>query len=276
LDRRADIGYELDSHCLFSATYHPATGPVGISYYRGGYGGQREPYDPQRALARCMQHAHHFVQECKSQVESLYSTLGRKPVLVAMFDSEHFGHWWAEGPMWLDLVAKKLACEQDVIRLVTAEEYLKLNPTNQVVNPSMSSWGYQGYSEVWLMGRNHWIYPALYKALESYKRVITSMPAPGGLCRLALNQYLRELLLAQSSDWAYIMHAETAQSYAENRVREHLNNMRKIELQIRQNSIDSQWINDLANKNNIFAEMDLLEIYNGALQHSAQTDTTSC
>ncbi len=270
LDRRADISFELDQRYLFSLTHHATTVPTGISYYRGGYGGSREPYDPQWALARCMQHADHFVQQCKLQAESVYAAMGRKPVFVAMFDTEHFGHWWAEGPAWLDLVIRKLACEQDVVRLVTAEEYLQLNPTNQVVTPSMSSWGYQGYSESWLMGRNHWIYPALYKALESCNRMIAMSPSPVGLLRLALSQYLRELLLAQSSDWAFIMHAETTQSYAENRVREHLDNMRNIESQVLRGSLNSEWINSLAGKNNAFADIDLLDLYGRILKNGAE------
>jgi len=65
---------------------------------------------------------------------------------------------------------------------------------------------------------NAWIYPHLHKAAE---RMIE---LGGGVDELewkALNQ-ARELLLAQSSDWAFIMRTGTMVPYAVRRTRSHL------------------------------------------------------
>jgi len=76
--------------------------------------------------------------------------MDRKPVIVAPFDAELFGHWWFEGPMWLDAVIRKLASGSGRLELVTLSEYLAEYPTNEVTTPCMSSWGDKGFSEVWL------------------------------------------------------------------------------------------------------------------------------
>jgi 1,4-alpha-glucan branching enzyme len=229
--------------------------PTGMKYFSGA----GEIYDPVKALSRCDEHADHFAKACRQQVENLHYALGREPVAAALFDTEHFGHWWHEGPAWLNLMLRRLSRDQSAVKLVTAPDYLELHPVNQVVNPSMSSWGYQGYSETWLMGRNHWIYPAVYEMIELLDRLVDSHPE--GLRREALNQYFRELLLAQSSDWAFMMHSEASKDYAEKRVSDHLENMRRLYQQIIENNVDTEWLEQIRKKNNIFEDVDILDVY---------------
>ncbi|HEV7396461.1 MAG TPA: 1,4-alpha-glucan branching protein domain-containing protein [Pyrinomonadaceae bacterium] len=256
-----DIGFELDLEYLVPFTHSLQRVPTGIKYSRAGTDGVKDVYDPMAAKARCEEHANHFVDACHRQIKQLRSQLGKEPVIAALFDTEHFGHWWHEGAAWLDLVLRKLSVEHSTIKLVTARDYLKTHVTNQVVTPSTSSWGYQGYSETWLMGRNHWIYPALYEKIEIIDRFVQSHAISPGLQRDALNQYFRELLLAQSSDWAFMMHAESNQAYAEKKVRAHIENMTSLYHQISQNAVDSGWLHDLQNKNKIFMNVDILELY---------------
>ena len=260
LDYNSDIGYSLPQDYLAPFTHQPGPDPVGIKYARNGKGGD-EVYVPDIAFSRCDEHASHFMHRCCEQVHQLHAALGRRPVMVAMFDTEHFGHWWHEGPIWLDLVLRKMAYDQKTVKLSTALDYLKANPTHQIVSPSMSSWGYQGHSETWLMGRNHWIYPQLYQVIEAFQMMLAQDPAPRGDARRMYNQYLRELLMAQSSDWAFIMHSQTAQQYAEQRVREHLANMAVIFEQVTSQALDIAWLAALEARDNIFLDMDLLEVY---------------
>jgi 1,4-alpha-glucan branching enzyme len=166
-----------------------------------------------------------------------------------------------EGPLWLEHVIRKLATGPGTVRLITADEYLRQFPDAETVNPSLSSWGFQGYSETWLMGRNDWIYPAVYKAIEVFRGLIKQYRHHRGLQRAALNQYLRELLLAQSSDWPFIMHAETAMAYAMQRVRTHLANMNSIRLALETKQLELETIGAFQEQNNIFADVDLVECF---------------
>ena len=55
----------------------------------------------------------------KRQIEFLYTNVGFKPVMPAPYDTELFGHWWFEGPDWLDFLMRKIARMQDVFRTIT-------------------------------------------------------------------------------------------------------------------------------------------------------------
>jgi len=123
----------------------------------------------------------------------------------------------------------------------------------------MSSWGYQGYNETWLMERTIDI-STLYQAWELLPELVGIQHVPQAQLRAALNQYLREFLLAQSSDWAFIMHKETAWHTRKRESTISLKNMANIRQQLKQNNLDAGWLNSLHNKNNIFSNMDLLDM----------------
>jgi 1,4-alpha-glucan branching enzyme len=160
-----------------------------------------------------------------------------------------------------------MAHDQRNVRLINAIDYLKTYPTNQVVTSSMSSWGYQGYSETWLMGRNHWIYPPLYEMINRLDILVRSNPEPDSSVRKALDQFLRELLLAQSSDWAFMLHQEKTQTYAEKRVNCHITNMMNIHEEITRGKINCEFVDSIRDRNNIFSDIDLFETYRGILSN---------
>ena len=143
-----------------------------------------------------------------------------------------------------------------MFELVTPGDYLNTYRRNQVSTPSLSSWGYKGYNEVWLEGSNDWIYRHLHKAAERMADLAKAYPSSDGLRRRALNQAARELLLAQSSDWAFIMKTGTVVPYAVRRTKEHLWRFTKLYEDIRRESIDEGWLSDIEYRNNIFPEID--------------------
>jgi len=160
--------------------------------------------------------------------------------------------------MWLDFLIRKIYFDQDIIRMVTPSEYLSENPRNQVIKPSMSSWGWKGYSEVWLQGSNDWIYRHLHQASECMSELAKAFSSKNtdGLMQRALNQALRELLLAQSSDWAFIMATGTHVNYAVRRTKDHLLRFTRLYEEIKTNSINEGWLSEIESKDNIFPEID--------------------
>lgn len=255
-----DIGFDLDFDYI-KPYIHPdgIRTNTGIKYFRiTGETDEKQPYDRRRARERAADHAGNFLFNRQRQVEYLYEFLDRKPIVVSPYDAELYGHWWFEGPQWLDFLIRKIHHDQDTIRLVTPSEYLSENPRNQVVTPSMSSWGYKGYSEVWLQGTNDWIYRHLHKASERMTELAKTHNAGhvNGTLKRALNQALRELLLAQSSDWAFIMATGTHVSYAVKRTKEHLLRFNRLYDDIKNSRIDEGWLADLEWKDNIFPEID--------------------
>jgi 1,4-alpha-glucan branching enzyme len=130
------------------------------------------------------------------------------------------------------------------------------NPRNQVVTPSLSSWGWKGYSEMWLQGSNDWIYRHLHMASQRMTELAKENPQAEGLRRRALNQALRELLLAQGSDWAFIMGTGTHTDYAVKRSKEHLLRFTRLYDDLKSGNLDEPWLADIESKDNLFPEID--------------------
>jgi len=252
-----DIGFDLDYEYI-----RPYLSPdgirtnLGVKYYRITGSDNKEPYNPHWAQDKASEHAGNFMFNREKQIEYLYGFMQKKPIIVSPYDAELFGHWWYEGPLWLEFLIRKIYFDQKTIRLITPTEYLLENPRNQVIVPSLSSWGWKGYNEMWLQGPNDWIYRHLHTASSRMTELVKSFPDANGILKKALNQALRELLLAQSSDWAFIMGTGTHTDYAVRRTKEHLLKFTRIYEDIKSNSIDENWLSDIAYRDNIFADID--------------------
>jgi 1,4-alpha-glucan branching enzyme len=259
-----DIGFDLDIDYL-----RPYIDPVGIpmstgiKYYRiTGPSGHKEPYHYQNAIKKAAMHAGNFIFNREKQIEYLASLMDRPPVVAAPYDAELFGHWWYEGPHWLNYLIRKTAFEQDTFSLITCSDYLAMQPVNQICTPSFSSWGENGYARVWLDSSNDWIYRHIHSMEACLIRAAKENPEADRLKRRALNQMARELLMAQASDWAFIMKMGTMVQYAVKRTKEHIANFNRLSDDINNNSIDSYFVSLLESHTNIFPDIDY-RIYAG-------------
>ena len=208
-------------------------------------------YDPYWAKEKSAEHAGNFMYNRERQVENLAGMMRRSPIVVSPYDAELFGHWWYEGPQFLDYWFRKSWYDQNVYEMTHLADYLRREPTQQVCRPSQSSWGYKGFHEYWLNETNAWIYPHLHKAAERMIGLACREPADE-LEWKALNQAAREVLLAQSSDWAFIMRTGTMVPYAVRRTRSHLLRFNKLYEDILIGKIDSGWLEKVEHIDNIF------------------------
>lgn len=263
-----DIGHELDLDYI-TPYIHPLGIRVntGIKYKRiTGKTEYKEVYRPQLATEKAAIHAGNFMFNKEKQVEYLYSQMDRKPIVVAPYDAELFGHWWYEGPQWIDFLIRKIAHDQNTIKLTTPSEYLRQYPVNQKAVPCASTWGYKGYNEFWVDGSNDWIYPHLHKAEQrmeelanKYPRVILSKRKTK--LKRALNQAARELLLAEASDWPFIMKAGTMVPYAHRRLKNHIGRFTQIYENIIRDRINGTWLKEIEARDNLFSDMDCATYY---------------
>ena len=118
------------------------------------------------------------------------------------------------------------------------------------------SWGDQGYADFWLNPSNDWIYPPLLKASRRMVEAADHWIRPDPLTRRALNQAARELLLAQASDWAFMMKTGNHRAYAERRVDGHLRHFKLLMDQLKKGKVSEAFLAPLELKNNLFPEMD--------------------
>ncbi|MCI0663732.1 MAG: DUF1957 domain-containing protein, partial [Acidobacteria bacterium] len=186
---------------------------------------------------------------------------GAPGLISAAFDTELFGHWWFEGPQFLFYLFKKIHYDQDEIQTISPIDYLQVYSDNQRQTPSASSWGAEGYNRVWINRQTDWMYLHQHAAERRMVDLAERFPSADGLLRRALNQAARELLLAQSSDWAFIITTGTMVQYAVKRFKDHIHRFTHIYEMITQNQIDHAWLADVENKDTIFQEIDYRVYY---------------
>jgi len=136
--------------------------------------------------------------------------------------------------------------------MTTPSEYLEMFPTQQVATPSASSWGANGYWDVWAEGSNSWIYQHLHIAADRMTELAREFHDCYGLTDRAMKQAARELLLAQSSDWAFIMKTDTMVPYAVKRTKDHILRFTRLYEQIKSNQIDEDFLGNCEWRDNIF------------------------
>jgi len=217
-----DTGYPGDANYL---DFHKKRFPGGHRYWQvTGSGvdiGDKLVYYPQQAAERVKEHASHFVS-------LVYETLASgfdgsiPPVLSSPFDAELFGHWWFEGPMWLEAVCRILHEHSTGIATITCSQYLERYPRAGFIAMPEGSWGAEGNHQVWMNPETAWTWTHIYPA-----EVYVSEVATAGTWRNSelgsriVQQLCRELLLLESSDWQFLITTGAARDYAESRFLTH-------------------------------------------------------
>lgn len=226
---------------------------TGLKYHRvSGRMEDKELYDPAWAAAAADEHAEDFFTKRQTRFRELRS-MNFDPVIVSPFDAELFGHWWFEGPRFLESFLRRAASERANFQLTTPTEFLAAHPAQQVVRPNPSSWGENGFSSVWLDERSAWIYPQLHSAARRMKAIARRYcEASDPAIERALRQAARELLLAQSSDWAFLIKTQSAPQYATQRTKDHLLRFNHLFDQLARGQIDLEFLGECEERANLF------------------------
>ena len=246
-----DAGFDLSLEHL-GPIAHGTRKFSGVKYHRiTGRGEEKDLYDLEGAKKAAETQAAHFLEQRKRQIREI-SVAGFDPIVVAPFDAELFGHWWFEGPHFLETFIRKIANEKE-FSLTTPSEYLEVHPKQQIIEPAPSTWGENGYFEVWLNESNAWIYPHLHAAANRIGEVArTHADSTTPLADRVLKQLARELLLGQSSDWAFLMKTGTAREYAIKRTKDHLVRFNRLYDQFVTNDVDEKFLHDCEWRDNVF------------------------
>lgn len=229
-----DIGY--DAPYDYIKPYIASNGvrvSTGIRYHRiTGKTENKDIYNLQWAEDSVNLHAGDFFDcRCK-QIDYLSSKTDNPPIIVCPYDAELYGHWWYEGPQWLYTLAKKIYYDKCNFSLITPGEYIEKFPKMQISSPCRSSWGAKGYSQVWLNPTNDYVHRHLHKAGDRMCEIASMYPNENlkSNKRRILNQCARELVLAQSSDWLFIITNGTMVDYAKKRIKDHIGRFTKMYL----------------------------------------------
>jgi 1,4-alpha-glucan branching enzyme len=108
---------------------------------------------------------------------------------------------------------------------------------------------------MWLNETNEWIYSHLQVAQERMTELARLFSQPDPLQTRALQQAARELLLAQASDWPFILRTGTSPDYARQRVKEHLLAFSKLYEQLKAGRLDEPRLAELESRDNLFPQV---------------------
>ena len=285
-----DIGYEADYDYIKPYIAHNGVRVhTGIKYHRiTGNTDNKDIYDIQWAKDSAERQAGHFLNSRTQQIENASHYMNKPPIVLCPYDAELYGHWWYEGPYWLYILFKKIYYDECNFELITPSEYMDKYPEIQQCQPCRSSWGANGYSEVWLNPSNDYAHKHLhtagdrmcelaYKFRDSYdvlnsldskikelkkeKKPITSITSSSKyrnakLQVRALNQAARELLLAQSSDWLFIITNNTMVDYAHRRIKDHIGRFTRLYNELNSGKIDRKFLSEIEEKDPVFPDID--------------------
>lgn len=255
-------GYPGDPHYL---EFHKQLYPGRLRYWRISEDkkdlGKKAPFDPWQAYERLAGHADDMVQTLAGTLANYKGQSDHLGAIVAMYDTELFGHWWWEGPEFLYELGLRMAANEDV-QCVSGGDLIDDEPARGTITLPEGSWGEGGYHYVWINDGNYWTWEKLYPIERKLRSMCEEYG--DGPAREIVEQCARELLLAESSDWQFLISTYSARDYAEVRFQDHIDRFNRLaEMADRVhkggvlNGTDNQFLAECRQKDAPFPELDL-------------------
>lgn len=198
----------------------------------------KAPYDPALAADALRLHVKDFVETVVRRLRSLRGRHGRPGLVVAAYDTELFGHWWYEGPQWLEAVLRALP--EAGVRVTTLRGALQAGHLGGPVDLPASSWGSGKDWRVW-DGEQ---VADMVRANTALQQRLLALPARGSARDLVADQAVTEALLALSSDWAFMVTKDSAADYARRRASEHTERFDRLAEALRTGRPDARALAD--------------------------------
>lgn len=188
--------------------------------------GRKGWYDPAPAARQVRRDAAAFVAAVRARLVDVRAERGAPGLLVVAWDTELFGHWWHEGPAFLEEVLRGLPGAG--VRLATLATVLDEGLVDGDVDLADGSWGAGKDWSVWADGPAR---PLADEAFWVQRRLLDVLGADQDLAsgrRPDLDQLVRQGLLALSSDWAFMVTRDQAAAYARQRAARHRDDFHRL------------------------------------------------
>ena len=171
-------------------------------------------YDPETAFARARVQASEFLDAVASRLDAFAAERGERGLVTFAIDTELLGHWWWEGPAWLEEVVR-LAPSRRVRMLTLPEAIAERVPSERPLRPS--TWGEGKDLRTW---DSPPVADLAWAARRLELRTVGALGADG-LPPPACERAVRELLALQASDWAFLDGRRQAGDYPYQRATAH-------------------------------------------------------
>jgi 1,4-alpha-glucan branching enzyme len=194
----------------------------GLALWRNGDAGAAEAlYDPYDAFLRAQEHAAHWATYLSAELEAFGARHDRPGIAIVPLDAELIGRRWFEGAAWLRALLE-LVADHPTIASTAPAAYLRAYRPRQGAAPREGSWGQAGDHRAWGGRAAMPLWQAIDESEERLAQLARRHPQAHGDRERVLTQALRELLLAQSSDWALLLNQGAAGDEPLRRTAQHL------------------------------------------------------
>ncbi len=252
----ADWGYPGD---FDYREFYKKAGTSGLQYWRVTGDDvpldHKDVYHPDWARYKIDQHAEHFAHLVWDLLRAHDRETGEFGIVSSNYDTELFGHWWFEGVDWLGRVLRHLANNPE-IEMMTASAFLAKHPPEGVLQLAEGSWGTGGNHFTWDNGETHWMWAPIHEAERRMEVLEKNFQRPTDDETKVLNQAARELLLAQSSDWQFLVTTGQAKEYAIQRFTQHLERFNRLAESLDGKEPDVAYAEELWEQDKIFPDID--------------------
>ncbi len=216
-DFHKDIGTSWDDNRVYKMLHKNIDNEyiksfTGIKYWQIGENenGDKNIYDPFIAREMTKSDAEDFIIKRSIIKEKISDLMDKPPLFTAPYDMELFGHWWYEGIDFLKNISL-ISSKNEEINLTTFSCYLQKFKTHQLLNPKYSTWGQNGFSQVWNNEKNNRIIIESHNILEKFEHLIKLIFSENILLaeieKEAVVLLTKIVFLITSSDWPFLINS---------------------------------------------------------------------
>ncbi|MBP5403149.1 MAG: DUF1957 domain-containing protein [Treponema sp.] len=211
-------------------------------------------YNSENAKNQTLIDAEDFVSSYKSRLEEASKIIKNNDVsLTCVFDDEMLYQTWSEGLVWFENVVRKFS--ESGIKVASFSDLLYDKYSLQKIVPYFASGSAESYGEDYLSNKNGYMLRYLKKACERIVDLAERFPDDSGLKVRLLNLGSRELMLAQSSEWAKMIETDYYADYAKKAFKESIIAFTAVFDALGSNTVSTEWLCNLEKEHPIFPWM---------------------
>ncbi|MCR5125258.1 MAG: DUF1957 domain-containing protein [Treponema sp.] len=262
-DVQKDIAFDIPVSNLSDFLFEDSARiPTGFRYYSKN----SSVYDSDSAKKLAEKCAVEFAETKIRKLVDAEKLLDKNVSLVCTIPAEMLGGRWAEGSDFFAKLLSECAENDSSVSLVGCSDVMrnmkrdKIEP--QVVSLYPSSDSADGFSDDALDNSNAWMIRYARKMSNRMVDIADRFPNDTGLKIRLLNLGAKELLLAQSGEWADLVHdgddddsVSSLSDYAAERFKESIKSFIIVYDSLGSNTVSTEWLTGLERKHQLFPWM---------------------
>lgn len=256
-DVSSDIGFELpleNLRCVLD--YGVPRFALGYKYWENSGNDKKILYSFEKALAQVNKDALSFLDSQKSVLSEAEKNIKSEKICsVCQIESKILGCEWEEGVAWLESVLRENAKSENPLEITSFSDNLDDVFKLQRVTPVEASVNGMGYGEDLLESSNDFMMRYVKKASDRMTDIAERFPSEASLKGRLLNLGAKEVLLAQSCEWAEMLNKKHHSEYVRNQFTYFIVSFTKVFDALGSKQVSSEWLTKLENEHTLFPWM---------------------